>query len=116
MLLTTDTNIPKANLGIPSPDDRLRVSQEAFQRPYRTDGDKVLANVRMRNSCEKQERERRQREADVHLKNEAVLQLGRYDLTSNKFGDLCTCNNTPKVSVDKAIVEEFGSSSERNRT
>lgn len=116
MLLTTDTNIPKANLGIPSPDERLRVSQEAFQRPYRTDGDKVLANIRMRNSPEKLERERRQREADVHLKNEAVLQLGRYDLTASKFGELNTCDSHQKVAVDKAIVEEFGSASERNRT
>ncbi len=116
MLLTTNTNIPKANIGIPSPDDRLRKSQETFQRPYRTDGDKVLANVRMRNSPEKIERERRQREADVLLKNEAALQLGRYDLTASKFGELGTCNNSPKVRVDKAIVEEFGASSERNRT
>jgi hypothetical protein len=116
MLLTTDTNIPKANVCIPSADERLRVSQEAFQRPYRTDGDKVLANIRMRNSPEKLERERRQREADVHLKNESVLQLGRYDLTANKFGQIGECDNHQKVSVDKAIIEEFGHASERNRT
>lgn len=116
MLLTTDTNIPKANVGIPSADERLRISQESFQRPYRTDGDKVLANVRMRNSCEKQERERRQREADVYLKGENILQLGRYDLTANKFGELCANGKQQKVSVDKAIVEEFGCASERNRT
>ena len=115
-LLTTDTNIPKGQPLIPSPDERLRTSQEAFQRPYRTDGDKVLANVRMRNSPEKLERERRQREADVHLKNESILQLGRYDLTANKFGQLNTCDKHQKVAVDKAIVEEFGHSSERQRT
>ncbi len=115
-LLTTDTNIPEGQPLIPSPDERLRTSQEAFQRPYRTDGDKVLANVRMRNSPEKLERERRQREADVHLKGESILQLGRYDLTANKFGQLNTCDKYQKVAVDKAIVEEFGHSSERQRT
>lgn len=115
-LLTTNTNIPEANTGIPSPDDRLRVSQETYQRPYRTDGDKVLANVRMRNSPDKLERERRQREADVHLKGEAVLQLGRYDLTANKFGELNECGKYQKVDVDQVIIDEFGHSSERQRT
>ena len=115
-LLTTHTNIPKANVGIPSADERLRISQEVFQRPGRTEGDKVLANVRLRTSPEKLERERRQREADVHLKGEAVLQLGRYDLTANKFGEIGDCDIRQKVVVDEAIIEEFGRSSERNRT
>ena len=114
-LLTTDTNIPKA-ICVPSADERLRISEEVYQRPYRTDGDKVLDNVRLRNSAAKTERERRQREADVHLKGESIMQLGRYDLTASKFAELNEGDVRKEVIVDDAVREEFCPFSERNRT
>ena len=113
-LLTTDTNIPNA-LGLPPVDDRLRVSQESYQRPFKSEGDKVLDGVRLRNSPAKIERERRQREADVRLKREAVAQLGRYDLTANKFSEINECDVRREVIVDAPIREEFGAGSMRHR-
>lgn len=114
MLITTDTNIPH-KLEIPIPDERLRMSEETYMRQFKNENNKIQDAIRLRNSPEKIERERRQRAADVNLKNEHILQLGRYDTTPTKFQDLNEIDEPELKIIDKQIREEFSTGASRKR-
>ena len=112
-LLTTTTNIPKS-LQM-SVDERLRASEQIYERPFKDENNRIQDAVRLRNNPDKIERERRQRESDVHMKNESIMQLGRYDQTAMRFTGMDLPEYRTETIIDEPIREEFGHQSERNR-
>ena len=112
-LLTTETNIPKA-LDIPSADERIRISTETYRRQIADENTQIQNNIRLRNSPEKIERERRQKMADVGLKNESIFQLGRYDNTATKFKYINECDIPHETILSESTREKFTAQSDRH--
>lgn len=118
MLLTTETNIPNGAkmYDLPAVDERLRISQETYQRPFKDENNRIQDMMRLRNSSDKIRREQLQRISDVNMRNENIMQLGRYNLTANKWSELNEGDIREQISIDKPIKENFTINSTRKKS
>ena len=112
-LMASDTNVPIPMIGNPSPDERLRQSQQSYQREFRDENGKITEAQRLRNSSDIRDRNRRQLESDMLMKRTGALKQPRWSELNQPYHNV---NERKRITlIDDKTQENFTPSAERRQ-
>ena len=112
-LMASDTNRPYPMVGNPTPDERLRQTQQSYQREFRDENGKVTAAQRLRNSSDIKDRNRRQIESDNLMRRTGALKQPRWSELNQPYHNVN--ERSAPTLIDDKMQENFTPSVERRQ-